>query len=265
MEQDNSAIIELIKILGSYGVGWLLLGLILLGVFMILYKKILSLPKVQEAISDWFTQRAYRITKDKLKKHQLLISQPVLKSKIDNIRFEDAPFKTDIFKIFFKVKLTVDIIKVKDFIKRDFNDLCKEELFIEQTKLTEDLKQTFNNDIKPALKELCERELSQFTSFEFARQQSKECSEKIYQHVMYSENGYEQARNKRIETLIEYTALIRDSIAFDTNNERNYHFLDILNALISQSILRAEHDFKGFNGVIENIFNSYIKTYKEQL
>ena len=85
MEQDSTAIIELIKTFGSYGVGWLLLGLSLFGLFLILYKKILSLPKVQDAISYWFTQRAYKITKDKLRKHQLLISQPVLKSKIDNI------------------------------------------------------------------------------------------------------------------------------------------------------------------------------------
>jgi hypothetical protein len=260
--EHNSSITELIKILGSHGIGWLLLGLGLFGLFLIIYKRILSIPKVQDSIAFWFTQKAYRITKDKLKKHQLLISQPVLRSKIDNISFDHAPLKTDIFKTFFKVKLTGDIQKIKEFLKRDFKKISKEELFTQQTNLLEGLKETFNNEIIPALNELCERELSKSTSFEFANRYASDCSRQIFRHVMYSENGYEQARNKRMEVLIEYTALIRDSIAFDNNNERNYHFLDILNSLISQAILRAEQDFKDFNGEIENILSRYIKKYK---
>lgn len=258
----ESILKQIISTFASSGTVWLFAFLVAFGVFLILYKRIFLLPNIQKAIELWFTSRIYKVGKEKLKRHQILISQPILKSKIDNIIFEKAPFKTKVFKVFFNTKIITDITNLDKFTSENLTKLNKIDLYKKQVSFLENLKAEFNDAVIKALDVMCFKELEQLTSKEFAQQYSVICAEKIYIYVMFTEGGYDFERQKRMCILIEYLELIRDSIAFDNNYERNYHFLDILNSIISQAVLRAEKDFGNFNGNIEEIFNHYKEMYK---
>ena len=262
MEQDNSAIIELIKILGSYGVGWLLLGLILLGVFMILYKSILSNPKIQEAIAYWFTSKVYKVNLKDIKKHRIFSDKSKLKNKVDLMIFDSEPLKTKVFRVFFGTKLNVDTEKLKEFINDDFKKLDKEELHIKMTEVIEDMKQSFNNVVKPELVKLCKKILYTIVGNNYKQSHTENCAEKIFEYVMYAQKGFDEYRTFRIESLLYDIELIRDSPIYDNNNERIYQFLSTTGHSIEKAIMRAAKIFEDFNGEIAHIFQEQIEHIK---
>jgi hypothetical protein len=256
---ETSIINNIIEKAFAEGYGfWMLL---LLAIFFLI-RKLLNNEKVSESIGIWFTKRTIKISSMSLKKHPFFLSQPLLRNKINNLIFTEAPYKTIVFKAFFEVKLFVDITKVKEFVIKDFSTIDKDELFLLQDELVQTLRNSFDENIISELEKVCEREISEMTSFDHAQMQKGICARKVFNHVMYSKNGYEESRNKRLESLTEYMELIRDSITFKDNNERNYHFLDLLRSFMHNAILKAEQDFKSFNGDIEKFFNECIIGYK---
>lgn len=262
MEQDNTAITVLIKTLGSYGVGWLLLGLILLGIFLILYKSVLSNPKIQEAVAYWFTSKVYKVSIKDIKKHAIFSDKSKLKNKVDLLKFDNEPLKTKVFRVLFGTKLNVDTDKIKDFVNSDFKGLEKEELHIKMTDLIEDMKESCNETVKPELKKLCEKELSAIVGDNCKQSYAEECSAKIFEHVMYAPKGYDEYRAYRIESLLFDIELIRDSPIYDNNHERVFQFLSTLGHSIEKAIMRAAKIYQDFNGEIDEIFNEQINKIK---
>ncbi len=248
-----------------FAAGWWkgIILLILIASSYTFYKIVIADKETREAFRSYIRKRSLKIGDDSIKNHKIISSKPSLMARVNNLNFSEAPLKTQIFRIFFRVKLEVDISKLKDFVKKDFSKLTKFELCEEHTSLLEDMRKTFNENIKPELEKMCERELSVITDYEFSIQNKALCAEKIYRYVMYSENGYDHAHNVRMELLIDIVDMIRESETMDNNNERNVEFLNNLYIFITHVILKAERDFRSFNGGIEKIFNSFIIKFTE--
>ena len=259
MEQKNTVIIELIKTLGNYGVGWLLFGLVLLGIFLIVYKSILSNPKIQDAAAYWFTSKVYKVSTKDIKKHSVFSDKSKLKNKVDLMTFENELLKTRVFRAFFSVKLNVDTEKLKAFVKTDFKNIEKEELHIKMTEVIEDMKQSFNEAVKPELVKLCKKILYIMVGNYYKQVHAENCASKIVEYVMYAPKGFDEYRTYRIESLLYDIELIRDSPIYDNNNERIYQFLSTTGHSIEKAIMRAAKIFQDFNGEIDHIFQEQIK------
>ncbi|MCF6185345.1 MAG: hypothetical protein L3J56_12130 [Bacteroidales bacterium] len=259
MKQDNTVITELIKTLGSYGVGWLLLGLILLGIFLILYKSILSNSKIQDALAFWLTSKIYKVNLKDIKKHRIFSDKSKLKNKVDLMTFDNEPLKTKVFRVFFGTKLNVDTEKLKTFITDDFNKSDKEELHIKMAEVIEDMKQRFNDAVKPELVKLCKKILYTVVGNNYKQSHTEDCAEKLFEYVMYAQKGFDEYRTYRIESLLYDIELIRDSPIYDNNNERAYQFLSTVGHSIEKGIMRAAKIFEDFNGEIDLIFQEQIK------
>jgi len=257
-EKEYSSLTELIRILGNHGVGWLLLGLILLGIFLILYKSILTNPKIQDAIAYWFSSKVYKVSMNDIKRHSVFLNKSKLKNKVDLMTFENEPLKTKVFRILFTTKLNVDTEKLKAFINDDFKRNEKEEVHIKMTDVIEDMKQSFNELVKPELLKLCEKELLLNVSDNYKHSDAKQCAEKIFDYVMYTPKGFNEYRMYRIESLLYDIDLIRDSPIYDNNNERVYQFLNTVGHSIEKAIMRAAKIFQDFNGEIEHISEEQI-------
>ena len=262
MEQDNTAIIELIKTLGSYGVGWLLLGLILLGIFLILYKSILSNTKIQDAIAYRFTTKMYKVNIKDIKRHFVFSDKYKLKNKVDLLSFKGESLKTKVFRLFFTVKLNIDTQILNDFVKIDYKKLEKEDLHIIMTVAIENMKQSFDETVKTELIKLCEKELRAIVGNNYKQAVAENCAEKIFEYVMNAPKGFEEYRTFRIESLLFDIELIRDSPIYDNNNERVYQFLSMVGHSIEKAIMRATKIFQDFNGEIDHIFQEQIENIK---
>lgn len=262
MEQDNTAIIELIKTLGSYGVGWLLLGLILLGIFLILYKSILSNTKIQDAIAYRFTTKMYKVNIKDIKRHFVFSDKYKLKNKVDLLSFKGESLKTKVFRLFFTVKLNIDTQILNDFVKIDYKKLEKEDLHIIMTVAIENMKQSFDETVKTELIKLCEKELRAIVGNNYKQAVAENCAEKIFEYVMNAPKGFEEYRTFRIESLLFDIELIRDSPIYDNNNERVYQFLSMVGHSIEKAIMRAAKIFQDFNGEIDHIFQEQIENIK---
>lgn len=262
MEQDNTAIIELIKTLGSYGVGWLLLGLILLGIFLILYKSIFSNTKIQDAIAYRFTTKMYKVNIKDIKRHFVFSDKYKLKNKVDLLSFKGESLKTKVFRLFFTVKLNIDTQILNDFVKIDYKKLEKEDLHIIMTVAIENMKQSFDETVKTELIKLCEKELRAIVGNNYKQAVAENCAEKIFEYVMNAPKGFEEYRTFRIESLLFDIELIRDSPIYDNNNERVYQFLSMVGHSIEKAIMRAAKIFQDFNGEIDHIFQEQIENIK---
>jgi len=256
MEEPN--FVEIIGKAFDFGF-WQGLAVMILVMLFILAWRTLKQPEVREAISYWFKSRAYKINESRIKTHPFFNTQPRLKYKIAQIDFPEAPYKTEVFKAFFNVKLTTDMEKVKEFVQGDYKDMDANGLFQKQNELIESMKTTFNERIMAELEKICEREIAEVTDRDNALAGKSRCAKEVHDHVMYGPGGYETQRDGRYEVLIENMEMIRDSITFHSNNERNYYFLELLNSIITQSIIKADKVFKNFNGEIEKKFIKYMK------
>jgi len=256
---EESTVNKIIDLLFSQGFWIGVAGLFMFGLMIAFYKIVTTTPQIKEALAFWISSKSYKINIDKLRKHHIFLQQSLMKNKVYSIIFKNDPLKSKVFQVFFATKLEVDIKKIKDFIETNFKTLTREELHLEMTNLVDDMRRTYNDEIKQKIKELCERELSVITGDNFKQSDAIQCSEKIYEHVMLSPRGYEEFRNYRIESLLSDLELLRESPIYDNNNERVYHFLDILNSSINKAILRAGKIFEDFNGEIDRIFNRQVK------
>lgn len=256
MEENN-----FVEIIGkAFDLGfWQGLTVTILVMLFILAWRTLRQPEVREAISYWFRSRAYKINESKIKTHPFFNTQPRLKYKIAQIEFPNAPYKTEVFKAFFNVKLMVDMEKVKEFVQGDYKDMDANGLFQKQFELIESMKTTFDERIEAELEKICEQEIAAVTDRDNALASKAICAREVKEYVMFEAGGYEAQRDGRYEVLIENMEMIRDSITFHSNNERNYYFLELLNSIITQSIIRADKVFKNFNGEIEKKFIKYMK------
>ncbi len=257
MQEDVTS--NIINHLFSNGWGWGMLGLFLFGLFWAIYKKILSNEKIQDAIAYWFTSRAFKVSIKDVKRHNIFSVKSKMKNKVELLRFENDPLKTKVFRVFFGTKLDVDIEIIKDFANSDFKDLEKNELHEKMTDLLEKMKLTYNDAVKPELQKLCENEFSLIVGDKFNQSHAIECSNKIYEHVMYAPKGYDEFRTYRIESLLYDFDLIKESPIYDNNNERVFHFLSLLGHNIEKAIMRAAKIYQDFNGEIDKIFNEQIK------
>lgn len=255
----ESTVNKIIDLLFSHGFWIGISALFIFGLMVASYKIVTSTPQIKEALAFWISSKSFKINTDKLRKHHIFLQQLLMKNKVYSIIFKNDPLKSKVFQVFFATKLDVDIKKIKDFVEIDFEKLSRAELHLEMTNLIDDMRRTYNDEIKQRIKELCEKELSLITSNEFKQSEAIECSNKIYEHVMFSPKGYEEFRNYRIESLLFDLELLRESPIYDNNNERVYHFLDILNSSINKAVLRAGKIFEDFNGDIDKIFNQQVK------
>ena len=255
----ESTVNKIIELLFSQGFWIGIIALFVFGIMVGLYKIVISTPQIKEAIAFWVSSKSYKINIENLKKHHIFLQQSLMKNKVYSIIFKDEPLKSKVFQVFFATKLEVDIKKIKEFIETDFNKLKRVELHIKMTLLIEEIRLAYNEEIKPKLKELCEKELAQISENNYTQKDVQECSEKIYDYVMLSPKGYEEFRTYRIENLLSELELLRESPIYDNNNERVYHFLDVLNSTINKAILRAGKIFEDFNGGIDKIFYNQIK------
>jgi len=238
--------------------------LFVLGFFVAVYK-IITTTKIKDAIALWLSSRAYKISRENLSKHHIFLQQALLRNKANSIMFKNEPLKSKVFQIFFVTKLDVDIRKIKEFIKQDFDKISKVELHIKMTSLIDEIALAYDKAIIPNLKELCVKELAIIYGEDVSLRYANDCTEKIYKHIMNSPKGYVEYRNYRIESLLFDLELIRESPIYDNNNERVYHFLDILNSSINKAILRAGKIFEDFNGEIDRIFKNQQKKQKVAL
>lgn len=261
---ETSTINKILEQLFSNGFWWGITTLFMFGFSFAVYKIVISTPEIKDAIAYWVSSKSYKIDTEKLKKHHIFLQQALMKNKVYSIIFKNEPLKSKVFQVFFATKLEVDIKKIKDFVETDFNKLNREELHIKMTFLIEEIRLAYNKEIKPKLKQLCEKELQQISGNKHTQKDVKECSEKIFNYVMLSPKGYEEFRTYRIENLLSELELLRESPIYDNNNERVYHFLDILNFTINKAILRAGKIFEDFNGGIDKIFNNQIIENKIQ-
>ncbi len=259
MQEQQGEINNIINHLFANGWGWGMFGLFLFGLFWAIYRQFLSDDRVKEAVSYWIKKRAYKVGDKDLKNHKIFSIKSRLRNKVDIMFFENAPLKTKVFRVFFKTKLDVDIQKIKEFTQSDFKNLDRCELHIKMIDLIDDMKATYDVEVKAKLKELCECEFREILGDNFKETDVIACSEKIFKYAMYAPNGYEHFRNYRIENLLYDTEDIKESPIYDDNNERVYQFLLYLAQNIERTISRAAKIHQGFNGEIDRIFNSHIK------
>jgi len=255
---EESTVNKIIDLLFSEGYWVGLIALFVFAIIIALYKIIVSTPQIKEAIAIWVSRKTYTINVENINKHHIFLQQSLMKNKVNSIIFKGDPFKSKVFQVFFATKLEVDIKKIKDFIKKDFRKLSPFELHIEMTMLIENMKSTYDKEIKAKIQELCNQELYSRVGNHYSISNAKYCSEKIFKYIMYSPKGYEEFRSYRIENLFLDLELLRESPIYDNNNERVYHFLDTLNSLINKAILRAGKIFYDFNGEIERIITREI-------
>lgn len=259
MVENNNTITELIKTLGSYGVGWLLLGLILLGIFLILYKSILSNPKIQDAIAFWFSSKIYKVGSNDIKRHPFFSDKSKMQNKVDLLSFKGESLKTKVFRLLFSIKLKIDTLILTNFIKADYSKLSKHELHIKMCEAVESMKRNFNISVKSELIKLCEKELKAVIGNDFKQIHAENCAKEIFYYVMYEKGGFNEYRTYRIESLLFDIELIRDSPIYDNNNERIYQFISTTGHSIEKAVMRAAKIFQDFNGEIAHILHREIE------
>lgn len=253
---------SIINALSAHGAVWLILGLILIGIFLLL-RKMLSIEKVQDAITHWFSSRSYKITSSKLSTHQIFMSKPKLTNSVNRIDFINNPLKTKVFRAFFQAKLNVDLKRLKEFSKLEFKKMTVDELYLSELGLIESMQSTYPGEVKSILNKLCYEELLAITNQQFATLESENCAAKLYKHVMTSKGGYEESRVGRVAYLYDLLDTFKNTSLLKDNNSRVYHFFDILNSTITIAILDAEKIYSNFNGEIEHIFKIYHEKFKK--
>jgi len=256
--EETQGFFDIIKEAFAHGYWKGVLILIVVMLFFILYKTLQD-SDIKQAIRDWFRRKTYSFNEAKLNSHPYFQSQPKLKYKVCNLNFPNAQYKTLIFRVLLGTELSVGMEVVKEFVTHDFKKVTADELFTKQIELLESAKKNFDTKVIPELESVCERELAALLTYDDALAKKSKCAREIFHYVMYTTNGYDAARNRRTELLVENMEMLRDSITFQSSNERNYFFLEILSSFTSQAILRAEQDFRGFNGEIEKIFANSLK------
>jgi len=250
---ETSTINKIIDFLFSNGY-WA--GVFTFLVFTLLYIvfKIISYEKIKDAIALKISANRYKKSRINLKKHHIFLHEALMRNKANSIIFKNEPIKSRVFQEFFKTKLEVDIERIKNFLELDYKKHSSSELYFAMLSLINEMQESFNKQIKIKLTSLCEK-----LNNNLSLRNSKACSKKLYEYIMNSPKGFLEFRNYRIENLLIEMELIKNSPIYDDNNERLYHFLDILNSSINKSILRAGKIFEDFNGEIEGIIKNETK------
>jgi hypothetical protein len=230
----------------------------------IIYKVVLSKESTRADIATWIRNKVYRVNSKNLKSSPLFRNKSRFLNDVLNISFENNPLKTIVFQTFFRVKIMVDFDKAHTLLATDVKKMDDDEVATLMTDLMISMRDTFDNEIKTALQEMCQEELTKITSIAFAASVSKQCSTELFDHVMYSVGGYNSYRKERLDMVLDEIDLIRQSIYHQNNYERLYHFFDILYLTVKRAILRASTTFANFNGEIDNIFYKYHNAFLEQ-
>ncbi len=249
---------ELLSLVLEKGIGWFILVIFLLGMYF-LFRKLLSNPKVIAALVYRYKTKNYKVTKKILRNHLIFNKNNLLTYKIESIKFFYDRFKTVLFQTMFRFKVLSDYGLLKGFIEKDFDDFDDEALYSEMHFLISEMQTNFDDKVLYELRKVIEYELSQVSDGKFSKDIVRNCTDDIFNHIMYSKGGFVEARKKRVKSIEMDMELIKSNPIFDDNNEKIYIFIDQLYSYTNKAILSASEKFKRFNGELKFILNKYKK------
>jgi hypothetical protein len=227
---------------------WIQIILLSLLMITVIVVSVLRIKALRDAIVYWIEKRIYKIKTSDLKSHKIFKEKPLLKHRVNAIRFEDK-YKEDILRLFYNTKLNVDFSNLEQFIQnnnfdKDFDVLSKSmDLF---NKMQDD----FDEQILKIINQYCSTKIKDSQSV-------AKCAEEIYDFVMNSKGGFSEHRINRLDDLYEAVELVNSSPLYDNNHEKIYQLLDVLHANISKAVMQVGKIFMYFNGQIKIIIENY--------
>jgi len=230
MQELIDALVEFFKTLPLWG------KIALLPILLFAYwlaKSIGSSKKSQINLLIVIKKFIANISRKDLHSNFLFVNLELYKNKIKSLSFNDEN-KDFIFKTILQCKIVAIEDKLKRFLDRkDIYKLCTKDLSVELIRLTDDIIQEYDLNIRKKIKE---------------RYLTKDYNA-IYELVMNSESGFNNHHSKNVQTIYMYIGKISNSILYlDDNYEKISMYFDMVDMAIQTALLDVETVFKAFNG-----------------
>ena len=111
----------------------------------------------------------------------------------------------------FRFKVLSDYGLLKGFIEKDFDDFDDEALYSEMHFLISEMQTNFDDKVLYELRKVIEYELSQVSDGKFSKDIVRNCTDDIFNHIMYSKGGFVEARKKRVKSIEMDMELIKSN------------------------------------------------------
>ena len=206
----------------------------------------------------WKKRKRLKITKDKLKKHDIFRKKMKYEFDISRIDFRKEYYKTKIVQLANNIKLDVDTRILKHFLyNEDLEKVHKLRLQDMMGNCVKDMVEEFNDVFKVKLRKFVEEQVSAFNR-KYTPEQMDIFADKIFHYFMYEEGGFDEERKKRLTDIYIDIENIPVSPLYNTNFERVYRFFEIINRDNEKVISHAVEDYRELNGYFEKMFHNFI-------
>jgi len=178
------------------------------------------------------------LSKKNLEYHDLFLSIEVYKNKLTTLNLGDKD-KTDVFKVFFISQLNSVRDNILYFIKEKNYNNWKEDCFmLGLVNLMKKINEEAENNVLKTLSHM-------YADKDYLA---------IYNTVLLDEGGFGLYSQNDMNNILMYIEKLSKSAIFDSNYEKLSWYMDILDVTLQSSVLKAEENFRGFNGNFEKHF-----------
>jgi len=252
-------VFEFLKFIAErFGVVATIVVIILLIIFYIMVKN----PRMIRRGLSWLENRSHKITKKKLKRHQVFNKKHDYLHRVKFIKFPGEYYKTELVKLFLSTKIKVKINLMRCFLNTDkLKGTHKFKLQQFMYNLMDDMNEEFNTIIKQELRNFVRTHVA----IERPNYTDKELdifNDKLYDHIMNDENGWNEKQHNRLKRIHSHIEEIPVNDIYSDNYERTHRLFDILNVAIDSEINDATKIYSRMNGWIQNEFRTFIKGHR---
>lgn len=248
----------------TFGIGgFIAIGFLLLVIAFLYF--LAKNPILIEKASRYFEERANRLSKKKLRKHQVFRRKKEYLRRLKYLRFPGEYYKTAMVRLFLKTKICSDYGMLKSFLNTDkLKKMPKMKLVYYLHELVDDMVKKFDAVIKVELQKfvrvhvhlvrpLCtEKEITIFTN-------------KLFEYIMTSEHGWVEKREERLARIRIHIDDIPLSVDYTDNFQGVSRLYSILNVAIDSETIDAIKSYSRMNGGIEKRFKDFEKGYNSKL
>ena len=251
-------IFDFLKFIGEkFGLTAMIIIGVLIG-FIFISVLLLRNPRIVRKILEYFDERANRISKRILRKHQILKKKYDFLYKIKLIRFPGEYYKTEIIKLIFRTRILINHNLLKAFLNTDkLKNTPKLKLLHFMYVLLEDISSEFNMIFKNKLREFVQLHINLYRK-NYTDNEINIFTDQLYELII---TAWNVKQDERLKIIQQYVSEIPENIIYNNNFERVHRLFDILYVSLDTEINDAVKIYSKMNGRIQEMFDNFIKGY----